>query len=98
MGLAVPEEPSWRPPRGEIAAFAALALLACLSLSGALRPLRWLCFLFSAAVLGYWTGTWLSTETAAKILLWRLPSLSEHTLWYLLLLLALPAALFWKNV
>lgn len=98
LGLVVPAESPGRMPWAELAAMAGLFALALVSMRGPLRPLRWLSYAAAIAVLGYWTGTYLSTETAAKILLWRMPSLAERPHWYLLAAFAAVMAVAWRNV
>jgi hypothetical protein len=98
FGMNVPEEAPWRPPWGKGAALLLVLAVALLSMRGRLRSLRWPCYLASIAVVGFWTGTYLSTESAAKILLWRLPSVTGHLLWYLLVGFAAVAALGWRNI
>jgi hypothetical protein len=100
MGLVVPEEESapapvpWLP----LAAFALLAAAAVASVVRKSSVLRWLSLLLGLVVLGFWQGTYLSTTTAANILLGRLPSFRDHLLWYALVVVGIGAAVAWRNI
>jgi hypothetical protein len=100
MGLPVPreQEAPWSAPWPDIAALALLCVLACATLGGRGRALRWLPFLLGLALLGYRQGVYLSTTTAANILLWRWPSLKDHLFWYILVAFGLTVAAAWRNV
>lgn len=100
MGLPVPEEKS--PPSPilwpSLCALALLFLVALASTAWRGRHLRWPSLLLGLAVLGYWQGIYLSTATAANILLWRWPSWEQHLFWYVLVAFGFTAAIIWRNV
>jgi hypothetical protein len=100
FGLPIPPAVERPPsiPWPSLAALLLLCLLAVTTLKGRGRTLRWAPLVLGLVLLGYRQGIYISTMTAANILLWRWPSPREHIFWYALVLFVLVCAAAWRNV
>lgn len=100
LGLPAPEEPAEQVavPWARAAALVSLIGLAAVSLRSGGGALRWISLLAGLAFLGYWQRTWISAVSLSNIVLWRLPAVREHLLWYVLAGAGIAAALLWRNL
>ena len=100
MGLTLPPGRNTPPavPWPSLTALLLLCVLSLATLSGRGRSLRWVPLVLGLALLGYGQGIYVSTMTAANILLWRWPSPQEHLFWYALTAFVLVCAISWRNV
>jgi hypothetical protein len=100
MGLALPpgRDAPAAVPWPSLTALLILCVLAAATLKGRARRLRWAPLVLGLVLLGYRQGIYVSTMTAANILLWRWPSPQEQLFWYALVLFVLLCAVAWRNV
>lgn len=78
-----------------------VTLAVLLGLVSTLLPvpaLRWTALSVSLGILGFWQATWISAVNFANTLLWRWPAPGAHLAWYLLFVVAVASALFWRNL